>query len=333
MTPPADSTTSTGIILAAFVSLSVVLMAGKPYIAFLKERYLGQYIREDGPQSHHSKAGTPTSGGVLIMAGVLGGVAAVVALYGLDFLSPGVLSVLGVMLAFALLGFVDDFSKIAKKHNKGVSGYVKLAIQVTAGLLVGWWVMQQPGGSTVSLFGLAEFELGWLYPLFTAFVITGGSNAVNLTDGLDGLAASTAVFAFFCMALMLFPVAPELAYIAHALTGACLGFLVFNHYPAKVFMGDTGSLALGGALGALAVVGKLEMWLLFLAGIYIIETLSVILQVISFKSTGRRIFRMAPLHHHFELGGWREPKVVFVFVTAQLVFCALALVLYPHPVG
>lgn len=329
---PDHDMTATAIILAAFTALTVVLMAGKPYIRFLRERYMGQYIREDGPQSHLGKAGTPTAGGVLILAGVLAGLLAVTALYGWAYLSLKVSLTVGVMLAFALLGFVDDYMKIAKKHNKGVSGYTKLAVQVGCGVLMGWLAMREPGGTVVSFFGLAQWDLGWAYLPFAAFILTGASNAVNLTDGLDGLASSTAVFSFFAMALMLTPTHPELAYVAHALTGACMGFLVFNHYPAKVFMGDTGSLALGGALGALAIAGGLEFWLIPLAGIYIIETLSVILQVASFKSTGKRIFRMAPLHHHFELGGWREPKVVFVFVTVQLLFCALAVILYPLPV-
>lgn len=303
---------------------------GGKYINFLKQRYMGQYIREDGPQSHQSKKGTPTAGGVLMLTAFVFGLIVVATLQGPAFLSVNVLLVLGVTLIFGLLGFVDDYLKISKKKNKGVSGYTKLFVQVAVGVALGVYVMlTSPSGGAVSLFGLSTIHLGWLYPLFTAFVITGASNSTNLTDGLDGLASSTLLMSFMTLSLILFGIAlPDLAMVSQALAGACLGFLLFNRYPARIFMGDTGSLALGGALGALVILGRIEMWIALLGAIYILESLSVILQVISFKTTGKRIFRMSPLHHHFELCGLKETQVVYSFVTFQFFCCVLALFLY-----
>lgn len=315
---------------AAIAPLTASLALGGPYIRFLQRRMMGQYIREDGPQSHQSKAGTPTAGGVLILLSVLAAVVGLALLRGGAFLHPPVGTVLLVMLVFGALGFSDDWLKITKKKNKGISGYTKLAVQGLAGVLAGWISMQRgnPAG-TVHLFHWVSVDLGLLYPLFAAFVITASSNAVNLTDGLDGLASGTAILTFMTFSLMLFHgQQTDLALLAQALAAASLGFLMFNRHPARVFMGDTGSLALGGAMGAMAVAGRLEFWLIFLAVIYILETLSVILQVASFKTTGKRIFRMSPLHHHFELGGWSETRVVYSFITVQFVGCLLAVFLY-----
>lgn len=317
-------------VLAALIPFAVSLTLGKPYIQFLKTRYMGQYIREDGPESHQSKAGTPTAGGVLILLSFIIGVAVLAILKGPALLSPSVWLVLGVLMAFGSLGFVDDYLKISKKKNKGVSGYTKLAVQVIAGLVTGWFVMQSvPQGSQVSGFGLFTIPLGYVYPLLAAFIITGASNAVNLTDGLDGLASATALLTFITLALILFATHQvALGLLSLCLAGAALGFLMFNRNPARIFMGDTGSLALGGAFGALVVLGKLECWALLLGAIFIVETLSVILQVYFFKTTGKRIFRMSPLHHHFELGGWSENRVVYSFVTFQFFCCTLAVFLY-----
>lgn len=316
--------------LAAAVPFVVSLVLGGSYIQFLRQRYMGQYIREDGPQSHQSKAGTPTAGGVLILLAFLVGIGILVALKNGALLTIPVLLVLGVTVIFGLLGFVDDYLKISKKKNKGVSGYTKLIVQVLAGIVTGWYVMSaNPGGGNVSVFGLLTVPLGYLYPLFAAFIVTGASNSVNLTDGLDGLAAGTSLMTFMTLSLILFGNGQvELGLVSMALASACLGFLMFNRNPARIFMGDTGSLALGGAFGALVVVGRIECWALLLGAIFIVETLSVILQVYSFKTTGKRIFRMSPLHHHFELGGWSENKVVFNFVTFQFLCCTLAVFLY-----
>lgn len=314
---------------AGLAPLTLILVSGQAYIGFLKKRYMGQYIREDGPESHQSKAGTPTAGGVLILAGLLFGTIFLSILKRPNFPTPEVWWVLGITFVFGALGFVDDYLKISKKKNKGVSGYTKLLIQVLVGAGLGWWMMQTNPTGTVNFFGLAQWQLGWLYPLFAAFAVTGSSNAVNLTDGLDGLASGTCFMTFMALSLILTVSGQnDLALMSQMLAGASLGFLVFNRYPARVFMGDTGSLALGGALGALAIAGHVEFWLLFLGAVYILETLSVILQVISFKTTGKRIFRMSPLHHHFELGGWHETRVVYTFVTFQFLCCILAIFLY-----
>lgn len=317
-------------VLAAATPLVISMALGGPYINFLKKRYMGQYIREDGPQSHHSKAGTPTAGGVLILVSFLIGIATLAIFKGAALMTVPVLLTLGITLIFGLLGFVDDYLKISKKKNKGVSGYTKLMVQVVAGLAAGWYVWQAaPNGGDVNVFGLFTIPFGMLYPLLAAFIVTGASNAVNLTDGLDGLASGTSLMTFITLAMILFVTGQvELGLISLALAGAALGFLLFNRNPARIFMGDTGSLALGGAFGALVVLGKLECWALLLGAIFIVETLSVILQVYSFKTTGKRIFRMSPLHHHFELGGWSENRVVYSFVTFQFFCCMLAVFLY-----
>jgi len=322
--------TNTADVIAGLAPFAFSQALGGKYIDFLRNRYMGQYIREDGPQSHLSKAGTPTAGGVLMLAAFIFGLAVVAAIRGTSFLSPQVMLVVAVTLMFGLLGFVDDYLKISKKKNKGVSGYTKLLVQVLVGAGLGIYVLfQSPSGGTVDVFGLTTINLGWFYPVLTAFIITGASNSTNLTDGLDGLASSTLLMSFMTLFLILLGVdQPNLAMVAQALAGACLGFLLFNRYPARIFMGDTGSLALGGALGALVILGRLELWLTLLGAIYILESLSVILQVISFKTTGKRIFRMSPLHHHFELCGLKETQVVYSFVTFQFICCVLAVFLY-----
>jgi len=314
---------------SALVPILVTAALGMPYINWLKQRMFGQYIREDGPQSHQAKAGTPTAGGVLVLFATMIGLLSVWVFRSSTFLNLPVIGVFVATFVFGLLGFSDDALKIFKKKNKGVTGYTKLAVQVLTGAFVGWVVLQGNPLGTVSVFGLASLNLGWFYLPFAAFVITGASNSVNLTDGLDGLASGIAVMSFMTLSLLLFMThSVDLALFAQVLAGACIGFLIFNRHPAKIFMGDTGSLALGGAMGALALVGHLESWLLLIALMYILETLSVILQVISFKSTGKRIFRMSPLHHHFELSGWSELRVVYTFITVQFIGCVFAVILY-----
>lgn len=304
------------------------VLLGPFYIRFLKQKMLGQYIREDGPQQHHQKAGTPTMGGLLIVAVVLLSLAMALA-FGTIAVTPKLLWVVLVLVVFGLLGFSDDYLKIAKQKNKGLSGWTKLLIQVLVGGAIGLWVMLAAGGhSTVDVFGHGVLSLGWLYPVFAILVITGASNAYNLTDGLDGLAGGTGLITFIGFAFLLTQ-QPDLMLLSLLLAGGCLGFLIFNRHPAQIFMGDTGSLALGGAMGALAVLGKIELYLLLLGGIYVLETLSVMLQVAYFKLThGKRLFKMSPLHHHFELCGWREPTVVLTFVLAQALLSVIAVLLY-----
>lgn len=303
------------------------LLVGPKYIQFLQKKMYGQFIREDGPQHHHKKAGTPTMGGVLILITVL------VTLLGFVLLDAhlctmNILWCTLAMVTLGALGFLDDFKKIAKKHNKGITGWTKLAIQVTLGLLIGLWVMVSTGRDSISLFGLGWLHMGWFYPLFTSFVLTGGSNAYNLTDGVDGLAASTGFVTFVALSFMLMH-SPDLMLVSLLLAGGCLGFLYFNRHPARIFMGDTGSLALGAVMAALVILGKIELSLALAGIVYIVEAMSVIIQVLYFKVThGKRIFKMSPIHHHFELSGWKEPKIVLTFTLLQALFSLLAVLLY-----
>jgi phospho-N-acetylmuramoyl-pentapeptide-transferase len=317
----------------AVPAFAVAWLLGLWLIPFLKQKMFGQFIREDGPQHHLAKAGTPTGGGVLILAGMAAG------LLSACWLFPGYLTsdtwvVAAVALIFGLLGFADDRLKILKKHNKGVTGYTKLWVQVLTGAAVGVYALTVNQTSSTALFHFANVPLGWFYPVFTAWVITAASNAVNLTDGLDGLAASTTLIslaglgALFAGSAMTASIYPDLALAVWSLFGATLAFLVFNRYPARIFMGDTGSLALGGAIGALVLLSKVEWWLVLLGGVFVLEVVSVLLQVASFKTTGKRIFKMSPLHHHFELCGWSEVRVVTTFALVQAVGCALTLWLY-----
>jgi len=326
------SQSHTAIFLVGIMPYLLVIAVGPLFIGFLQKRYLGQYIREDGPQHHHVKAGTPTGGGVLILGSLMVSLVAAMGILGDWLVTPTLWWVLGITLVLGGLGFVDDYLKITKKQNKGVTGYTKLAIQLGLGGALGYWLMTVYGLSKVAFFteltGI-EWDLGLFFPVFTAIVVAGSSNAVNLTDGLDGLAGSTMAitlltfFAIFAGALTLNPqyTVPELAVFSLVLLGATLGFLAFNWHPAKLFMGDTGSLALGGAIGAMAIFGRLEFYLGLMGVVFVLEALSVMLQVASFKTTGKRIFKMSPLHHHFELSGWNEVGIVQLFSVVQLLAC------------
>jgi phospho-N-acetylmuramoyl-pentapeptide-transferase len=324
--------------------LFFTMFFGPKYIGILKSRYMGQYIREDGPQSHLSKAGTPTSGGVIIMAGLCLGlflVMVVLRQWHLVPFKPQVLACLSTVplvgFGLALLGFQDDFLKVAKKQNKGLSGYAKLAIQVGLGLIAGLILMMNGHATLIHLPGGNDIQLGWFYPIWVTLVVTGASNAVNLTDGLDGLASGTSIVSLFLMA-MFFPVmiptmmavemGEALGLYSWVLMIATLGFMNDNRFPAKVFMGDCGSLALGGLIAMLSILGHLEVGLLLWGGVFVIETLSVMAQVLSFKLTGKRILKMAPIHHHFELLGWHETKVVKTFILLQLLLGGLGVFLY-----
>ena len=300
------------------------------YIKKMRQIQFGQTIREDGPQKHLSKAGTPTAGGVwIVLCSLTGLVFASIYKPFQAVITPPVVWVGIVLGVFGFLGLTDDWLKITKKKNKGVSGYTKLMVQVLVGLAFGAWMMvvaPQPG--TIQIFSLATIQLGWLYPLYAAFILTGTSNAVNLTDGLDGLAAGTLFVTLVAISIHLYGMTMDLSIYAGVLAMAVAAFWWFNKHPAKVFMGDTGSLALGGAVGVLALASRTEWALLFLAPVFILEALSVIIQVASFKLTGKRVFKMAPLHHHFELCGYSEQQVVWGFIALQLVSATLCLVLF-----
>src|SRR6188508_29062 len=324
---------------ASLTALGVSLIFGPWLIAKLREFQIGQVIRQEGPSSHRAKAGTPTMGGLLILTAALG-----------PTLLRARLNNLYVWIAivttatFGAIGFLDDYLKITRRDHHGLLPRYKLGYQILAGVMVGvvlLWMANHGAYNTRLIFPFFKRlipELGWFYLPFAVFVLVSVSNAVNLTDGLDGLAISTfaiAAAAYTALAyvtghrvladyllLVRFPPAGELTIFCGALVGASLGFLWYNSYPADIFMGDVGSLALGGALGTVAILIKQELLLVIVGGVFVLEGLSVIIQVASFKLTGKRVFKMAPLHHHFELIGWSEPKVITRFLIIAIV-CAL----------
>jgi phospho-N-acetylmuramoyl-pentapeptide-transferase len=329
-------------ILSVLTALGIALLVGRPMIRRLRAYKIGQTVRNDGPQSHLSKSGTPTMGGALILVAV-----AVATLLWADLANRYVWIVLLTTLAFGGIGLVDDYKKLVMKNPRGLAAGWKYLWQTVFGFaaaLAFYLVADAPSQTALLVPYLKDVsvQLGPWYILLTYFVIVGASNAVNLTDGLDGLAimptvlvaGGLAVFVYAAghaqiSAYLLIPHIPEvgeLVIFSGALVGAGLGFLWFNAYPALVFMGDVGALALGAALGAVAVAARQELVLFVMGGVFVLETVSVMLQVLSFKLTGKRIFRMAPLHHHFELKGWPEPRVIvrFWIVTVVLVLVGLA---------
>lgn len=301
------------------IALLVSVLVGPVLIPFLHKLKFGQEIREEGPSWHKKKSGTPTMGGFIFIAGVL--VATL-----LMARDTSTLIVLLCAVGFGLIGFIDDFIKVILKRNLGLTALQKLALQIA--LAVAFVITLNALGllhtDIILPFIKEPVNLGWFYVAFAVFIMVGFVNAVNLTDGLDGLATSvTAVVSLFFAAVSLLVGNNSLAVFLVALTGGCLGFLIFNHYPAKVFMGDTGSLFLGGAVSAAAIVLKMPLILVIVGIIYVVEALSVMLQVASFKLTGKRIFKMSPIHHHFEMCGWREVKIVLVFCAVTVVFCVI----------
>ncbi len=327
---------------AAATALLLGLFVGPWIIRKLKALQIGEEIRPEGPASHMSKRGTPSMGGLIILVSVI---VPTLLFTRIDF--TNVVLVLLVTTLLGVLGFIDDWLKIVKKFPKGLVGRYKLLGQITLGLLVGAIVYffpeipQARSSTTLPFFKNAHLDFGLFYIPVIAFIITAASNSSNLTDGLDGLLAGLTAIAAAGFGLISYvtghvtfarylnilyiPSAGELAVFCSALLGASLAFLWFNAYPAEIFMGDTGSLALGGAVGVVAVMVKKELLLLLICGIWVIESLSVILQVAYFKRTGKRIFRMAPIHHHFELKGWAEPKVVIRFWIMGILLALLTL--------
>lgn len=315
------------IAVAFLLSMILCLLFGVPYIDFLKKKTIGQYVKDCAPEAHAKKQGTPTTGGVFIVLAII--ISSVISLFLAQRFNNAALIILITLLFYTFAGFQDDFIKLKGHANDGLSAKGKLLRQIAIALLPTIFVMMShPFGTEFSI-GSWVVDLKWLYPFFAVFVITGASNAYNLTDGLDGLAASTGVFAFAGTSLIAFLSGyDEIAIIAATVAGALFGFLKYNKPKAEVFMGDTGSLALGGLLGTLAVMGKFEFLLIFLGGVFVCETLSVIIQVISFKTTGKRVFKMSPIHHHFELCGWSEKKVVIVFAIVAAILSTVAFALF-----
>ncbi|MED3573509.1 phospho-N-acetylmuramoyl-pentapeptide-transferase [Cytobacillus praedii] len=310
------------IIFTIIMGFLISALLSPLFIPFLRRLKFGQSIREEGPQSHLKKSGTPTMGGIMILLSIT--ITTLVMTSKFSEPTMKIYLLLLVTLGFGLLGFLDDFIKVVMKRNLGLTSLQKLLGQIVISVIF-YLVLRQNEFSTAIHIPLTDysFDLGWFYVFFIIFWLVGFSNAVNLTDGLDGLLSGTAAIAFGAFAVLAWNLSQfEVSIFSVAVSGAVLGFLVFNAHPAKVFMGDTGSLALGGAIAAVAILTKLEIILIIIGGVFVIETLSVILQVISFKTTGRRIFRMSPLHHHYELVGWSEWRVVVTFWTVGLL-CAI----------
>lgn len=324
---------------ASITALAVSLLLGSWMIRTLRDFQVGQVVRHEGPESHRPKAGTPTMGGLLILAA-----AVVPTLLWADLANPYIWVAVLATLAFGSIGFVDDYLKVTRRDHHGLLPRYKLGGQLVVALGVGVALLVLANQGLYNTRLIFPFfknlipDLGYFYLAFTGFVLVAWSNAVNLTDGLDGLAISTfavaaatftalayvtghAVLADYLL-LVRFPPAGELTVFCGALVGASLGFLWYNSYPAEIFMGDVGSLALGGAIGTVALLIKQELLLVVVGGVFVMEAASVVIQVASFKLTGRRVFRMAPLHHHFELIGWSEPKIITRFLIIAIV-CAL----------
>jgi phospho-N-acetylmuramoyl-pentapeptide-transferase len=303
----------------------ITVLLSPIFIPFLRRLKFGQSIRDEGPKSHQKKTGTPTMGGVMILFSII-----VTTLVMTEkFSDPTIKTylLLFVTVGFGILGFLDDFIKVVMKRNLGLTSLQKLIGQILISIVFFIFLKQLDFSTAIEIPILNySFDLGYFYALFIIFWLVGFSNAVNLTDGLDGLVSGTSAIAFGAFAVLAWSQSQfEVAIFSVAIVGAVLGFLVFNAHPAKVFMGDTGSLALGGAIAAIAILTKMEIILLVIGGVFVIETLSVILQVASFKTTGKRIFRMSPLHHHYELLGWSEWKVVVTFWTVGLLFSIIGI--------
>jgi phospho-N-acetylmuramoyl-pentapeptide-transferase len=342
---------------ASLTALFLCVVLGPWLIQRLREFQIGQYIREDGPASHHSKAGTPTMGGVLIVISIV-----IPTLLWTNLTNVYVWVALFALVAFGVIGFIDDYAKVRRQRNLGLSGWQKFGLQCLVSVLVGlallWLHSRNLYSTRMNVPFFKQFKPDMLidalagnpltYPLaflfffvFLAFVIAGISNAVNLTDGLDGLAIGLMIIAGGAMTILAYVSghsvlatyleieglrgASELAIFCGAMTGASIGFLWYNAHPAEIFMGDVGSLSLGGSLAVIAILIKQEILLVFIGGVFVIEAISVILQVASFKLTGKRIFKMAPLHHHFEAIGWTESKIIVRFWIAGLVLALFAL--------
>lgn len=307
--------------LAEAAAATVILGAGA--IPLARKYKARQSIREEGPKSHRIKAGTPTMGGLFMM------LAMILVIAGNRLIDPSVWLLVLITAGHGLLGFLDDFIKAEKKRNLGLTAKQKMAGQLLLSIIFCWGAVEYLGlpYSIAVPFTDIDISIGWAYYPFVILVIVGASNAVNLTDGLDGLAAGCCVIAFSAYALFCHMSGmDDIGVFSIILAGCCLGFLFYNYHPAKIFMGDTGSLALGGAIAGIAVVTRTELLLVFLGLIFVIEAMSVILQVASFKLTGKRIFRMSPIHHHFELGGWSEIHVVWAFWAFECAAAGLTLV-------
>lgn len=322
------------LIYTIIIAFAITLILGPLIIPYLKRLKVGQMIREEGPQSHKSKSGTPTIGGLIIILAI------VITCLTSGLVNKDMLVALAVTVAFGIIGFIDDFIKVVLKRNLGLRAYQKIIFQIIVAIMLAIYQSDATymgtkiiipfiqGSWTIGNITIPQYlDLGVLYIPFIVFVVVATVNGVNLTDGLDGLASGVTLIiaAFFSLVAAYFGYT-SLAIFAGSVTGACLGFLKFNSHPAQVFMGDTGSLALGGAIATVAILMNVSLIIPIVGGIYFAETLSVILQVISYKLTKKRIFKMSPLHHHYELSGWAETKVVIVFWGVTVILCLIGII-------
>jgi phospho-N-acetylmuramoyl-pentapeptide-transferase len=318
------------VLIGGTAALLICIFLSPKFIEYLRKREFGQHIREDGPEGHQQKAGTPTMGGVILFLAVA---VSFLILTDYDWRSVGVF---GVAIACALLGFADDYTKLVRRRSLGLRARTKLA--VTIAISLGLWFIASHEAHLASTLRLRvvdyQIDLGWFYPFLIYLVVAGTTSAVNLTDGLDGLAAGCVAIVLLAYIGITFLAGDlDLAMLAGCLVGACIGFLWFNAFPATIFMGDTGSLGLGGAIAALAVMTKTEVLLVLLGGIFVIEALSVALQVVYFQMTRRRLFLMAPIHHHFELKAWSETKIILRFWIVASICGAIGFTIYRQSRG
>ncbi len=325
--------------MATFTAMVIYFLFGKRIISYLTKKQFWQTVRDDGPVSHMDKRGTPTMGGILIWISVF-----VSMLLWARFLEPVAILAMIVVAGFAMIGFIDDYRKVILRDPKGLRARWKFPLQLAVAaiaMLILFDVIGMPSELSVPFFKGFRPDLGWWYVPFAVLVVVGASNAVNLTDGLDGLVSVPSIVAFLAYAILAYvsshaaiadylavqsvPGSGEMAVMCGAVVGACIGFLWYNAHPASIFMGDVGSLPLGALLGYVAVVTKHEILLLLIGGIFVLETISVITQVVSFKLTGKRVFKMAPIHHHFELKGWSESKVIVRFWIISIILALASL--------
>ena len=310
------------VITAVLISFGISAVACPVLIPFLKKIKFGQQVREDGPQAHLKKQGTPTMGGIAFLFSVI--------LTSLVFMKsyPQIIPILFMTVGFGFVGFLDDYIKVVRKHSEGLNPKQKMAAQFVITAIFCFYMMKYSGGGTVIHipFLHTDWDMGWLYIPMVFLVVLGTDNGVNFTDGLDGLCTSVTIIVATFFTVVAMTTVSGIVPITGAVVGALLGFLLFNVYPAQVFMGDTGSLALGGFVASTALVLQNPLIILLVGFIYLIEVISVMIQVVYFKKThGKRFFRMAPIHHHFELGGWSETRVVAVFTTVTALLCLIAL--------
>jgi phospho-N-acetylmuramoyl-pentapeptide-transferase len=319
------------VLIAGTAALLLCVFLSPKFISFLRTREFGQHIREEGPEGHHEKAGTPTMGGIIVFTAVS---IPFLILSSYDWRAIGVY---GVAMACALLGFADDYTKIVRRRSLGLRARTKLGVTIAISLAL-WWLATKQAGvpDTLRLRTIdATIDLGVFYPVLVYLVVAGTTSAVNLTDGLDGLAAGCAAIVGLAYIGITFITTGEkdLALLAGCLVGACVGFLWFNAFPATIFMGDTGSLGLGGAIAGMAIMTKTEELLIILGGIFVIEALSVLIQVFSFQTFRKRVFLMAPVHHHFEILGWSETKIILRFWIVASVCAAIGFTIYQQSVA